>query len=78
VWTTYGGLLGHDRPARAHAFSFRADDDLWAAAKEVAAARHEAVSDVLRRALIHYVRRHQTNGAELRDQGNSDRRRRAS
>lgn len=35
----------------------RIEDDLWSAAQEKAAERGESVSDVIRRALIRYVRR---------------------
>lgn len=35
--------------------NFRADDELWAAAKDVATERHESLSEVLRAALAEYV-----------------------
>lgn len=38
--------------------NFRADDSLWLRAKAVAQARDESLSDVLRRALELYVKRH--------------------
>lgn len=39
--------------------NFRAEDDLWLRAKDVAAARGENLSDVLRAALERYVKRHE-------------------
>lgn len=38
--------------------NFRADDDLWTAAREVAAERDESLSEVLRTALEEYVAAH--------------------
>lgn len=38
--------------------NFRADDSLWFRAKAVAEKRGESLSDVLRRALELYVKRH--------------------
>ncbi len=37
--------------------SIRVDTDLWRAAQAVAAARGESLSDVIRRALVRYVKR---------------------
>ena len=34
------------------------DDELWQAAKRIAAKRHERVSDILRRAVFEYVEQH--------------------
>ena len=46
--------------------SIRVDTDLWRAAQAVAAARGESLSDVIRRALVRYVKR---GVAELRAAG---------
>lgn len=38
--------------------NFRAEDALWAQAKAVAASRGESLSDILRAALVSYVKKH--------------------
>ena len=38
--------------------NFRAEDSLWQQAKAVAERRGESLSDVLRAALVQYVKRH--------------------
>jgi predicted transcriptional regulator len=38
----------------------RIDDDLWTSAQEVAAVEHSNVSDVIRRALVAYIKEQQS------------------
>lgn len=48
------------QPPRKPVHSFRVEDEIWNAAVRVATERQESLSDVLRRALVRYVKKNQS------------------
>jgi Arc/MetJ family transcription regulator len=66
-----GSVYGQDvaervrrNPTPTPQHTVRIDDELWDAAQRIAARRRETVSDVVRRALVEYVDKHQRPASE--------------